>query len=121
MVIYYTFAVSNNQHINHMKTLLHIETQLEENYSAHNWDGEGKCPEHWKPKGGHMFTLQVNSDNFLYAEEQCVKAIKTLLAKQSNDYERFTYISHELIFHEPTALNDEEFELEVVRQCREDL
>lgn len=31
------------------------------------------------------------------------------------------YISHELIFHEPTALNDEEFELEVVRQCREDL
>ncbi len=27
--------------------------QHEENYGAHNWDGEGECPEYWKMKGGH--------------------------------------------------------------------
>ena len=104
-----------------MNTLLHIETQLEENYGAHDWNKEGTCPQAWKPKGMHMFTLRVDSDSFLYAEEQCIKAIEIQLAKQSNDYERFSYRSHELIFHEPTALDDEEFKLEVVRQCRKDL
>jgi hypothetical protein len=38
---------------------LHIVTQIEENYGAHNWDGVGSCPQYWKMKGGndYMFNL----------------------------------------------------------------
>jgi len=34
---------------------LHIVTQYEENYGAHDWDGEGSCPQRWKFKGGEDF------------------------------------------------------------------
>lgn len=27
-------------------------TQYEENYGAHDWDGNGDCPQYWKFKGG---------------------------------------------------------------------
>jgi hypothetical protein len=38
---------------------LHIVTQVEENYGAHDWDGTGSCPQYWKMKGGndYMFDL----------------------------------------------------------------
>lgn len=29
-----------------------IYTQYEENYGAHDWEGEGECPQYWKMKGG---------------------------------------------------------------------
>jgi hypothetical protein len=96
-----------------MKTLVNIHAQVHENYGAHNWDfatSTNPCPQHWKAKGGRMFTLRVDSDLFLYAEEQCVNAIKELLALQSNEYYRYTYIDHELIFHEPKSLDDNLFE-----------
>jgi hypothetical protein len=32
-----------------------------ENYGAHDWDGEGECPQYWKMKGGEdYFILNVN-------------------------------------------------------------
>ena len=34
---------------------LHIVTQYMENYGAHDWDGEGSCPQRWKFKGGEDF------------------------------------------------------------------
>lgn len=100
-------------------TLLQITAQFHENYGAHSWDGTGECPQRWKPKGGQMFTLRVDSDSFMYAEEQCVKAIESLLAKQSSDYARYTYIDHELVFCEPIALDDAEFEAELRAECEE--
>jgi hypothetical protein len=38
---------------------LHIVTQIEENYGAHDWDGTGSCPQYWKMKGGndYMYAL----------------------------------------------------------------
>ena len=103
-----------------MKPLLHVFAQVLENYGAHDWNGEGDCPQAWKPKGSQMFTLRVDSDSFSYIEEQCIKALHKTLEKQSNDFYRYTYLSHELIWQEPTILNDKEFAMEVVRQCRED-
>ena len=42
---------------------LHIITQYMENYGAHDWDGEGECPQYWKMKGGEdYFILNVDSD-----------------------------------------------------------
>ena len=34
---------------------LHIQTQVYENYGAHDWDGEGQCPQYWKAKGGNDY------------------------------------------------------------------
>jgi hypothetical protein len=98
-------------------TLLQITAQYYENYGAHSWDGQGECPQHWKPKGGQIFTLRVDSDSFMYAEEQCIKAIATLLEKQSNNYERYTYVDHELVFSEPIVLDDAEFDKELTAEC----
>ena len=38
-----------------MKIVLH--TQCRENYGAHDWDGEGACPQYWKYKGGNTYVL----------------------------------------------------------------
>ena len=32
-----------------------ISTQIHENYGAHDWDGEGQCPQYWKAKGGDEY------------------------------------------------------------------
>ena len=41
---------------------LHIQTQVYENYGAHDWDGVGECPEYWKAKGGNdYFVLNVST------------------------------------------------------------
>ena len=34
-----------------------IQTQIHENYGAHDWDGEGDCPQYWKPKGGNTILI----------------------------------------------------------------
>ena len=43
-----------------------IQTQHMENYGAHDWDGEGECPQRWKPKGGNTYifncTIEENMD-----------------------------------------------------------
>ena len=40
---------------------LHIVTQYEENYGAHDWDGEGSCPQYWKFKGGEDYFYQLGA------------------------------------------------------------
>jgi hypothetical protein len=37
--------------------LLVIQTQNEENYGAHDWDGVGECPQYWKMKGGQEYKV----------------------------------------------------------------
>jgi hypothetical protein len=37
---------------------LAIYTQYAENYGAHDWDGEGECPQYWKMKGGSTFVVE---------------------------------------------------------------
>ena len=42
-----------------------IRTQFMENYGAHDWDGEGVCPQYWKYKGGSEYKVRnipVDSD-----------------------------------------------------------
>ena len=34
-----------------------INTQYEENYGAHDWDGTGECPQYWKFKGGSTYVV----------------------------------------------------------------
>jgi hypothetical protein len=37
--------------------MLVITTQVYENYGAHAWDGQGECPQYWKPKGGSEYKV----------------------------------------------------------------
>jgi len=42
---------------------LHITCQYMENYGAHDWDGTGECPQHWKFKGGEDFFVALDGFN----------------------------------------------------------
>ena len=42
---------------------LMITTQVQENYGAHDWDGEGECPQHWKMKGSEDFFVALDGFN----------------------------------------------------------
>ena len=35
-----------------------ISTQVLENYGAHDWSGEGLCPQYWKAKGGNDYVVK---------------------------------------------------------------
>lgn len=35
-----------------------IQTQIKENYGAHDWDGKGECPQYWKFKGGNTYVVE---------------------------------------------------------------
>jgi hypothetical protein len=39
-----------------MKLVIH--TQIKENYGAHDWDGQGECPQYWKFKGGNTYVVE---------------------------------------------------------------
>ena len=39
-----------------------VSTQVRENYGAHDWSGEGECPQYWKCKGGNDHVLGSFSD-----------------------------------------------------------
>jgi hypothetical protein len=38
-----------------------LTTQVYENYGAHDWDGEGDCPQYWKAKGGHEYQCEIGN------------------------------------------------------------
>jgi hypothetical protein len=42
----------------HTMAKLLISTQVYENYGAHDWEGEGECPQYWKAKGGSDYVVK---------------------------------------------------------------
>ena len=85
-----------------MATLV-LHTQYYQNYSDTN------VP-YWKPKGGHEFKVEGFDPDYLFYDEAAVlKTLIELVANQSNDYEKFEYISHELKFGAPTEINIADF------------
>jgi hypothetical protein len=42
---------------------LFITTQYMENYGAHDWNGEGECPQYWKMKGGDDYYVMLDGYN----------------------------------------------------------
>ena len=83
-----------------------IQTQVLENYGAHDWDGEGECPQYWKAKGGEDYVLPgLISDGGLLggglpggmsALQDLVEALKPQV--ESNDqFYRETVVSWEVL------------------------
>tara|TARA_R110002153_G_scaffold237013_1_gene391152 strand:+ start:526 stop:891 length:366 start_codon:yes stop_codon:yes gene_type:complete len=82
-----------------MKLQVRILTQVEENYGHY----EGNF--HWKKKGGQEFTMEVDDGLMSYGEEDVItQSFQKFLDLESNDLQRYTYVSHELVFHKPIEL-----------------
>ena len=65
---------------------LHIVTQYCENYGAHDWDGEGSCPQRWKFKGGEDYFYQLGNET--PSDEHIDELVQVLRARfeYSDDY-----------------------------------
>jgi len=95
-----------------IKILVH--SQYYENYAV-GPDGFDEVP-YWKPKGGHEFYVEVDSDVLLYGEEQIEKVLSKMVRnyscrEESTIAEKFEYRGYEIQWGEPTLLNEKEFEM----------
>jgi len=63
--------------------MLVIRTQFMENYGAHDWDGEGECPQYWKMKGGSEYKVTNVPLNIDYQE-----VVSMANVEKNNDYVR---------------------------------
>jgi len=77
-----------------------VHTQYEENYGFH----EGNF--HWKPKGSHTFQIEMDADHMFYSDP--AKVFSKMLEKHNSDLERFTYVDHDIQFHSPTILGNQD-------------
>ena len=64
---------------------LMITTQVYENYGAHDWDGEGSCPQYWKAKGGNDYVVK----KFKGGDAEATVAVAALRSKIESDNEFF--------------------------------
>lgn len=85
-------------------------TQVRENYGAHDWDGNGECPQYWKNKGGsdYVFTgIPAEEINDVLQAELDEKL------RHSNDYwEEFVVFTK--ILEDEADLGLEDWEMEYV-------
>jgi hypothetical protein len=57
--------------------MLVIRTQFMENYGAHDWDGQGECPQYWKMKGGSEYKITNVPLNVDYQEVVSMANVET--------------------------------------------
>ena len=63
-----------------------IQTQVYENYGAHEWDGKGQCPQYWKAKGGSDYVVKKFKGNYGDAT-LAIMALRDQV-EQNNDFFR---------------------------------
>ena len=81
-----------------MKILL--QTQIHENYGAHDWDGTGNCPQYWKAKGGNDIEIDRELTWNEAADVELVKSlVKAATAKvnRKDDYYEERVIGWDLV------------------------
>jgi len=64
-----------------------VTTQYYENYGAHDWDGNGKCPQYWKAKGGSQFSIPLSLQQVVNLGAAGIAA----LAEEAMQHEGVTY------------------------------
>lgn len=69
-----------------------IATQHEENYGAHDWDGEGSCPQYWKSKGGNTYVIDCD-----YANVETYRDEITALIEASDEYSKEYVIDSSIV------------------------
>ena len=70
-----------------------ITTQVYENYGAHDWDGEGACPQYWKAKGGSDYVIRNINVNQV---TETVMAVRGQI-EQDNDAFRESIIDWSIV------------------------
>lgn len=60
-----------------------INTQFTENYGAHDWDGTGECPQHWKNKGGSVYVADIRKG----MDKEVMEAEIRSLIDMEDDYQ----------------------------------
>ena len=70
--------------------MLVIQTQNQENYGAHDWDGTGACPQYWKFKGGNEFKVTGVPLNIAY--DEVVELVRADI-EESSEYYRVDIVS----------------------------
>ena len=71
-----------------------ITTQVYENYGAHDWDGQGECPQYWKAKGGNDYVVKKFKD--FSAVSETVMALRGQIECDDRFY-RETIIGWEIV------------------------
>jgi hypothetical protein len=71
--------------------LLVIQTQDQENYGAHAWDGEGACPQRWKFKGGSCYKITNVPQSV--SPDTIVGLVRSEI-EQSGDYYRVDIVGY---------------------------
>jgi hypothetical protein len=75
---------------------LMITTQYMENYGAHDWDGEGECPQYWKFKGGEDYFFRLLSES--WDIPKLVDALSTKFKLEwSDNYSRQYVVGYKVV------------------------
>jgi|TARA_B100000809_G_scaffold7039_2_gene6993 hypothetical protein len=64
-----------------MSMSVHVQTSIRENYAAHDWDGQGACPQMWKNKGGDSYIV-----NNAPSIDDAVDFVYTYIVGDPTDY-----------------------------------
>ena len=80
-----------------------IYTQTRENYGAHDWDGEGACPQYWKNKGGSDYIVDdiehfvaIDDDFFAKNIQSIVYDYIAQKIEEKSDYFEETIINYSI-------------------------
>lgn len=74
-----------------------ILTQYRENYGAHDWSGEGDCPQYWKNKGGEIYVVEgVEANKAIEFPSIVERATKHFDCIYSNNYSEETLFNWEV-------------------------
>ena len=95
------------------KNTILIHTQYEENYGHY----EGNF--HWKKKGGHTFSIEMEADFFMFTNP--AEVFSKMLESHNSDIERFTYIDHEIVWQEPTVLGTQDDYLKTTKEINPEM
>lgn len=73
-----------------------ISVSVRENYGAHDWDGEGECPQYWKCKGVSDTEVENWTETDVDKINEYVKSVLPLI-EQNNDYFICSYLDWEIL------------------------
>mgnify|MGYP003654953629 CR=1 FL=1 len=76
--------------------IISISTQYHENYS------DTDTP-YWKPKGEVKFQVEISYDILMYCNN-LEKILTEMIAEESNDFGKYTYLSHDVSPSQPEEL-----------------
>lgn len=83
-----------------MSVTIRITSQYYENYS------DTDVP-YWKPKMGREFVIEgVDADAVMYADD-LVAVLTEVVANESDDHNKYEYLSHVVDFFKPIKLDSE--------------